>query len=128
MALAGMIALDEDALICDFAETYQIYEYRALPVKLCATLAAGLRDTSRIKTKIGGLNATIDIILLAHIIDSVNTLVWFQTEDGHKNKNRPESILEKIMADPEEEPEFMSFDTPEEFELARQMILTGKGG
>lgn len=123
-----MIAFDEDALICDFAETYGIYDYKAFPVNLCATLAAGLRDTSRIKTKIGGLNTTIDIILLAHIIDSVNTLVWFQTEDGHKNKNRPESILDRLMNTPEDEPEFLSFDTPEAFELARQMILTGKGG
>lgn len=123
-----MISIDEDALICDFAETYQIYDYRALHVSLCAILAAGLRDTSRIKTKIGGLNTTIDIIFLAHIIDSVNTLVWFQTEDGHNNKNRPESILDKLINTPDDEPEFLSFDTPEAFELARQMILTGKGG
>ena len=42
MALAGMIALDQNALICDFAETYGIYNYRALPVSLLATLAVGL--------------------------------------------------------------------------------------
>ena len=41
-----MIATDEDALICDFAETYHIYDYRSLDVEYAATLAYGLRDDS----------------------------------------------------------------------------------
>ena len=49
-----MIRFDEDALICDLAETYHIYDYRSLPVKLVATLSAGLRDDSRIKLKAAG--------------------------------------------------------------------------
>ena len=49
MILASMINLSEYALICDFAETYHIFDYRSLPVKLAATLSAGLRDDSRSK-------------------------------------------------------------------------------
>lgn len=49
MILAGMVAEDEDALICDLAETYQIYDYRSLPLQKVAVFCAGLRENSRIK-------------------------------------------------------------------------------
>ena len=49
-----MVASDEDALICDFAETYHILDYKALPLKLRATLASGLRDSSRSKLILHG--------------------------------------------------------------------------
>ena len=32
-----MIKTDEDALICDLAETYQIYDYKSLPAYMVAT-------------------------------------------------------------------------------------------
>ena len=51
-----MIRLDRDALICDLAETYHIYDMRSLPLQTVATLSAGLRDDSRIKMKAGGVN------------------------------------------------------------------------
>lgn len=43
-----MIATDQDALICDMAETYGIFDLQALPVATLATLAVGLRENSRI--------------------------------------------------------------------------------
>ena len=46
-----MMAVDRDAWICDLAETYRIFDYRALPVGLLATLSFGLREDSRIKQK-----------------------------------------------------------------------------
>lgn len=50
-----MLATDRDALICDLAETYRVLDYRALPVELLATLAAGLRQDARIWQKIAAL-------------------------------------------------------------------------
>lgn len=50
-----MLAADRDALICDLAETYRVLDYRALPVELLATLAAGLRPDARIWQKIAAL-------------------------------------------------------------------------
>ena len=44
-----MIQTDEDALICDLAETYGIFDYRQLPADQVAVFAFGLRDDSRIK-------------------------------------------------------------------------------
>ena len=70
-----MIDLDEDALICDFAETYHIYDYRSLPASMAATLAVGLRDDSRIKRKIiqeeSGLRVSSTELLLSILIDRV---------------------------------------------------------
>lgn len=43
-----MIATDEDALICDLAETYHVFDYRGLPLKTAAALASGLRNDARI--------------------------------------------------------------------------------
>ena len=59
-----MISLDESALICDFAETYHILDYRALPLKLAAVLACGLRDDSRIKMKLAGMKLNPETMLL----------------------------------------------------------------
>ena len=39
MILANMIKTDEDALICDLAETYQIYDYKSLPAYMVATFS-----------------------------------------------------------------------------------------
>lgn len=43
-----MIAANEDALVCDLAETYGVLNYRAHGAKLPAALAAGLRPGARI--------------------------------------------------------------------------------
>lgn len=48
MALAKMISIDRDALLCDLAETYHIYSMRGLPARTLAVLAFGLRADSRI--------------------------------------------------------------------------------
>lgn len=39
-----MVAVDEEALICDFAETYNILDWRELPCRTAAILASGLRN------------------------------------------------------------------------------------
>jgi len=123
-----MIHVDEDALICDLAETYQIYDYKSLPAHLVATFSCGLEDDSRIKRKLSGLTVPINIMMMASITDSVNTLVWFNSEDGHKNRNRPKSILESLLYPDKTEPdEIETFETPEEFETYKREILR-KGG
>lgn len=111
-----MIKADENALICDFAETYRIYNYKALKPRQAAIYAAGLPNDSRIKRKITGQKHTSSVILLSCIADSLRTLVWFQTKDGQRGTNRPPSILEELMAEKEE---FAEFDSIEAYEAAR---------
>ncbi len=108
-----MIALDEDALLCDMAETYHIFNIYEMPALYIATLAKGLRDDSRIKMAISGLKVDIKALLLAHIADNTAITMWFHSEDGQKNQNRPPSMLKAIQGVKTEEP---GFDSGEEFD------------
>ncbi len=75
LTLAGMIAEDENAVICDFAEIYHIFDYKALPVRLAATLAAGFGANSRSMQKaLGVANPLPDSILLAAQADYLYNL------------------------------------------------------
>lgn len=122
-----MIRLDESALICDFAETYHILDYRALPLKTAAVLASGLRDNSRIMMKISGSQIGPDTALMAAAVDRLSLLVWAKTKDAQNGKNAPESILAKLSGKEKTESEYQTFDTAEEFEAARQAIISGGG-
>ncbi len=118
-----MIRTDEDALICDFAETYHVFDYRSLPPKLAATLAAGLPESSRINKAITGRNMSVDTMLRAVIADRLGILVWLKTKDGQKGRNRPESFVDLLNGTRENET--AGFDSPEAFEAERQRIIGG---
>ena len=127
MILAGMIRTDETALICDMAETYGIYDWRALPLETAAALASGLRDDSRIKRKIAGIPVDTMTLLTAMIVDRLSLLVWSKTKDAEKGENRPGSIVEKILAlDKKEENEVEGFQTPEDFQAAWRAAVEEK--
>lgn len=119
------MALDEDALICDLAETYHIYDLYQYPCSLIATLAAGLRDSSRIKSKQTGLRTSPELFALGVIADKLSTLVWFKTEDGHRGVNRPTSVLGILRGEETDNKPTRVFASGEDFdrEWAR---LTGK--
>lgn len=121
MTLADMIATDEDALICDFAETYQIYDYKTLPLSKVASFAVGLRDDSRIKMKKNGVNIPMNSLLLATIADRLTLLVWANTEDGQKGENMPKSLLSQLLGPDKEEN--IGFDTVEEYEKERKRVM-----
>lgn len=125
MILAGMIRTDETALLCDLAETYGIFEYRALPLTTVAALASGLREDARIRMKIEGRRLDTRTTLMAAAVDRLATLVWMQTKDGAKNRNRPESILARLAGAGTEEREenTLLFETPAAFEAARRSII-----
>lgn len=122
MCLASMIALDEDALICDFAETYHIYDYRSLPATLAGIYAAGLRPDARINIKISGTNTPTDTLLLASIADSMHIRIWQQTKDAVNGRNKPESILAKIL-DAKTPSECEGFEDAESFEEWYQSMM-----
>lgn len=123
MTLASMINLDEDALICDFAETYQIYDYRSLPVKLAATLAAGLRDDSRILMHASGVSVSPNTVLLAHIADRVEAFRYGWTRDAADGVNQPVSIVSMLLdGKGKGSSGAIGYNTPEEFEAALARI------
>ncbi|GGN54834.1 hypothetical protein GCM10007971_13010 [Oceanobacillus indicireducens] len=121
-----MIKTDEEALICDLAETYQIYDYRQLPTTRVAVFACGLRDDSRIKMKLSGQLVPMDTLLLAGISDKLSMLVWFQTEDGQKGKNRPTSLINLLTNSKEEsKKDVVVFDSGEDFVKTRNQLMVG---
>lgn len=69
-----MLSVDRDALLCDLAETYHIYDLRELPVETLAALSFGLREDSRIKMKIAGVRYVPAELLLAGICDNISML------------------------------------------------------
>ncbi len=114
-----MLIVDEDALICDLAETYNIYDIRSLSPVQVATFAIGLRDNSRIKLKLADTKIDLDRLMLASIVDRLSILLWRQTEQGRKGENPPKSFV-LALTDKEEKPkeELKAFATIEEFDKA----------
>ena len=116
-----MISTDEDALICDFAEYYNIYDYRGLPAEYAATLAVGLREDSRIKKKMSGIVVSLPTdYLLAFIADRLNVLNWWlMAKDGRQS---PE-LWTELMVSGFKVREELGFTSGEEFDKAREEIL-----
>lgn len=110
-----MIAIDEDALICDLAETYHVYDYRALPIHHAAALACGLREDSRIKQRLNGTRIPAVGLLLAGIVDRLSLLLWRQTEDGRKGRNCPALLLELPEGEKKGAANVRTFDSGEAF-------------
>lgn len=109
-----MIALDEDALICDFAEFYHIYDYKSLDVDYAATLANGLRECSRIKHKLMGLEVNVDTLLLAHIADNTAINFYAKTKDAKAGMNKPKSMVEALLARKKEK-QYKQFENGDDF-------------
>lgn len=122
-----MIAVDEDALICDFAETYHIYDWRGLPLSYAATLASGLRENSRIKMAITKRSVSLETLLMAATVDRLSYLLWANTKDAAKGRNRPASIVERLTSVLGVDSDIESFASGADFQRERNKRL-GKGG
>ena len=121
-----MIALDEDALICDMAETYHIYDMESLPALYVATLACGLRPNSRIKLLASGLKFDLETILLAHIADNTAINVYTKTKDAKSGKNKPKSMVQAFTSDLDDSKHARKFDSGNAF-LEEWRRLNGNG-
>lgn len=94
-----MFGTDRDALLCDLAETYHVYDYRALPVQLLATLCSGLRADSRIRMKMAGVEELSLSLVLAGIADRLSMIHYALT--ANEGDTPPKSIMEVITVKPE---------------------------
>ena len=126
-----MIDLDEDALICDLAETYQVYAYKQLPLQTVAVFAYGLKDDSRIKQLLSDQIAPVERVLLASMVDRLSMLLWIQSKDGQKGVNRPASIADQLIKrdkSENDEKDYLVFESGEDFENYRKALLAKTGG
>ena len=117
-----MINSDEGALICDFAETYHIYNYRDFEPFYVATLANGLRENSRIKMALADTKVDLYSTLLAAIADRVSVLIWQNTKDGQSGTNMPVSILESFSKPVQKS---HGFESGDDFDTAWKAALNG---
>ena len=123
-----MFNLDKDALLCDLAETYHIYDYRSLPCKMVATFSCGLRENSRIKMKIAGIVPIPEQVLMAAIADGARLTAWLQSKDGMTGENRPKSLLGMLIGEEsEDEKNIRIFESGEDFDKEWKRLI-GKEG
>ena len=120
-----MLKLDEDAIICDLAETYNIYDYRQLPALKVAVFVCSLRSDSRIMMKISESKLPLDTLLLAGVADRLSIMLWQNTKDGQKGKNQPVSIVDQLTKQQIEREE-VSFESGKDFETEKARILRGE--
>ena len=113
-----MLKTDREALLCDLAETYGVFDLYALPVHTLAVLAAGLRDDSRIKTRLSGVSVPRKDLLIAAAVDRLSLLVWGMSEDAERGTNRPKSLVAALMGETEDSSDVMTFENPDDFEAA----------
>ena len=119
MVLAWMLNEDEDALFCDLAETYHLFDWAAVPIPTLARLASGLRDDSRIVMKLGGQHVPLERLLLAMVADNTAYTAWANTKAAHDNpENVPERIVPALLGIKTggNRKAVQSFKTAEEFE------------
>lgn len=120
-----MIKIDEDALICDLAEVYHIYDYRLLPVRQVATFSVGLRDNSRIKMKLNNCKVNTELLIMAGIYDGIKLLVWMNSKDGANGINRPKSMTQYLLngKDEENKKNVVAFKSGVDFDKARAALI-----
>ena len=105
---------DKDALICDLAETYGIYDIESLPIMTVATLSIGLKGNSRIKMIMSGQKIEIETVLLASVLDRLSFLAWTKTKDAQNNRNRPNSVLATLLNENHSERNFEIYESGED--------------
>lgn len=128
MILAAMLDGGEDELICDFAQYYHVLDWRALPLRTAAVLAAGLPQEARCKLRLQGVKAPLPTILLARLTDQMETWLW-----AHRDKSRgtgttgPMSILDTLLAPADAgKTQIQVFRSGDEFRAAYESWIGGE--
>lgn len=116
-----MYDLDKDALLCDLAETYHIYDFKSLPLTKIAIFAKGLREDSRIRMKMSESKFNVKESLLAGILDRLTLILYSKTKDAEKGRNYPKLLLDEV----EKKEEIKGFMSGEDFEKIRKRIIEG---
>lgn len=122
MTLAAMLATDQDAFVCDMAETYHIFDYKALPVEMLAVLASGLRDNSRIVMKMEGVKYIAPEMVLPKIADVLTILLYGLA--GRKD-DLPVMMTDIMLGKAQAEKQTAGFKSGEDFEKAWARIARG---
>lgn len=115
-----MLGVDRDAVICDLAETYHVFDYKAIPVMTLATLCAGLHDDSRIKMRMMGLHRIAPSFALVRAADMLTVINYSLTA---KQGVKIPKLYQDIMIGKQKKKRTSGFSSIEEFEKARMRII-----
>lgn len=63
--------------------------------------------------------------MIAIAVDQLKALVWAQTKDAVKGRNRPKSIAENLLGDRPDSNQNEGFETKEEFNKRLEVIRGG---
>lgn len=114
-----MLGVDRDAVICDLAETYNVLDYRSLPIMTLATLCAGLHDDSRIKMQLMEMHRIAPSFAYVRMADTLTMILHVLAGDKSKPK-----LYQDIMTGKPIKKKTTGFSSIEEFENARQRFLS----
>ena len=90
-------------------------DWRALPLRLAATLAAGLPEDCRSISSIKGRAVPFKTELLAYAADRLTQILWWL----HSDTSTPPSVVADLNGQSREDRSgVQSYDSPEEFEAA----------
>ncbi len=95
-------------------------DWRALPVRLAATLAAGLPETSRSLRKAAGRTVDFETELLAYAADRLTQVLWWL----HRDTSKPPSVLADLRGEADTS-NVQCYASAEEFDAALAAL---KGG
>lgn len=98
-------------------------DWRNLPPRLAATLAAGLPEESRSMLKWSGQSVPFRVTLQAAAVDALNRIEWRII--GQPGGRPPASILEHLNGGAGRTGDVAAFDSPEEFEAALAAVEGG---
>lgn len=120
MGLAHMLHVDRTAVLCDLAETYNVYDTQRFPARYIAMLACGLKPDSRIMMKMAGVQTSPpNLLLFALIVDELRLLRYSFMGD---KKHKPVLVTD-LIENGIPQKETISFSTGAEFDAYRAKIL-----
>lgn len=98
--------------------------WRRLPLRLAATLAAGLPRDSRSMQRLAGQKAPESLLLQAAVVDSLHGIEWQLA--GCPGGRPPASVLAALNGRQEDGGEVRAYDSPEDFEAACAALRGGE--
>lgn len=97
-------------------------DWRSLPLRLAATLAAGLPEDSRSMMKASSKTVPLHIELQAYTADRLTQILWGLSND---TRTVPSVLADLHGLSADSDTDVQSYDSPEEFEAALAAL---KGG
>lgn len=123
-----MLNADEDAVYCDIAETYHLFDWSQVSIQTLARLASGLRDESRIISRLSGQREPMTRLLLAMVADNTAYMAWVNTRAAQDHPDNPPERIVPVMLGMKQTRSsraVQSFRTAEEFEAKLEKLRRG---